>query len=342
MEPPPGFPLPKPGLVWILLWSLYSLKQAACEWYLEMKTKFSKIGWTRTDADYTIFTQQDKHRTSILGAHVNDILLAVPKPSLTPQKDDLLSTFNMHYMGDLHWYTGIKIVHDHAQCTITISQDLYIHNILQHFNMAEAHPTATLMATKLKLEKLDAPTADVQLYQSMLGSVMYAMTGTRPNLAFAVGYLSRHSGTPSNEHLSTLKRVYCYLVKTKDMSLTFDGKKSDVLYGFTDLDWAGDPVDHKSVTGIMWILCGAPVGWSSRKQTSIVLSSTEAEYIAITQGTHDALWYRHLLSDLSYPMHEPTTIYIDNQSAIAIAHNEKFSERMKHLEVGHQIGRAHV
>ena len=205
-------------------------------------------------------------------------------------------------MGDLHWYTGIKIVHDRAQRTITISQDLYTRDILERFNMAEVHPTTTLMATKLKLEKLDTPMVDIQLYQSMLGSVMYTMTGTRLDLAYAIGYLSRHSGTPRDEHLSALKRVYRYLIKTKDASLTFDSKKLDIIYGFTDSDWAGDPVDHKSITGIVCILCSAPVSWSSRKQSSVILSSTKAKCIAVTQGTRDALWYRHL-SDLSYPMH---------------------------------------
>ena len=122
-------------------------------------------------------------------------------------------------MGDLHWYTRIKIVHDCAQCTITISQDLYICDILEHFNMAEAHPTTTPMATKLKLEKLDTPTVDIQLYQSTLGSVMYTMTGTCPDLAYAIGYLSRHSGTPRDKHLSALKRVYHYLIKPKTQVL---------------------------------------------------------------------------------------------------------------------------
>jgi Reverse transcriptase (RNA-dependent DNA polymerase) len=145
---------------------------------------------------------------AILGAHIDDVMLAVPKPSLVQQKEDLLGTFNMHYMRDLHWYTGIKIVHDHTQHTITISQDLYIHNILKCFNMSKAWPTATPMISKLRLEKLDSPAVDLKLYQSMLGFVMYAMIGTQPDLVFAIGYLSHHTATPGDEHLSALKSVY--------------------------------------------------------------------------------------------------------------------------------------
>jgi Reverse transcriptase (RNA-dependent DNA polymerase) len=205
MESPPGFTPPESGQVWQLLRSLYGLKQAVHEWYMEIKTEFSKIGWIRMDADYAVFTQHDKHGTAILGAHVDDVLLATPKLSLTCWKDDLLGTFNMHYMGDLHWYTGIKIVHDHTWHTITISQDLYTRNILEQFKMAEACPTATPMATKLKLEKLESPMVDAQNYQSMLGSMMYTMTGTCPDLAFAIGYLSQYAATPGEEHLMALK-----------------------------------------------------------------------------------------------------------------------------------------
>jgi Reverse transcriptase (RNA-dependent DNA polymerase) len=204
-----------------------------------MKTEFAKIGWIWTDSDYVVFTQCDESGMAILGAHVNDVMLAVLKPSLVRQKEDLLGTFDMHYMGDLHWYTGIKIMHDRTQHTITISQDLYTCNILEHFNMSKAQPTATPMISKLRLEKLDSPAVNLKLYQSMLGSVMYVMIGTWPDLAFAIGYLSHHAATPGDEHLSALKSVYQYLVKSKDASLTFDGSKPMVLHGYMDSDLSG-------------------------------------------------------------------------------------------------------
>jgi hypothetical protein len=103
------------------------------------------------------------------------------------------------------------------------------------------------------------------------------------------------------------------------------------------LDWAGNPVDHKSITGILWTLCGAPIGWSSWKQSSIVLSSMEGEYVAMTKGTRDTLWYQNLLSNLDHPMRDPTPIFMDNQSAIAIVRNERFSDWTKHLEVSHDF-----
>ena len=109
------------------------------------------------------------------------------------------------------------------------------------------------------------------------------------------------------------------------------------MHGYTDSDWAGNLVDHKSITGILWILCSAPIGWSSQKQSSIVLSSTEGEYVAMTKGTHDTLWYQNLLNNLDHPMHNPTPIFVENQSAIAIAWNEKFSDWTKHLEVRHHF-----
>jgi hypothetical protein len=89
--------------------------------------------------------------------------------------------------------------------------------------------------------------------------------------------------------------------------------------------------------GILWTLCGASIGWSSQKQSSIVLSSTEGEYVAMTKGTCDALWCQNLLSNLDHPMCDPTPIFMDNQLAIAIVQNERFSDWTKHLEVGHHF-----
>jgi hypothetical protein len=134
-----------------------------------------------------------------------------------------------------------------------------------------------------------------------------------------------------------LKQIYCYLVKTTRASLTFDGSKSDILHGFTDSDWAGDPADCCSITGTLWLLCGAPIGWTSCKQLSINLSSTEAEYLMVTQGACDAIWFCNLLSNLGHPMTSLITIHIDNQLAIAIVQNERFAEWTKHFEVSHHF-----
>ncbi|SRR5258708_34794680 len=130
------------------------------------------------------------------------------------------------------------------------------------------------MAANLKLPKLEALAIDQHLYQSMLGSLMYA-----------VHYLSQHSIALGEEHLMAMKHVYWYLNGTLDLRLTYHGNQlNDDLMGFADSDWASDPNSQRSVSGYAFMFCGAVVSWSAKKQLTIALSSTEAEYMAMTHA----------------------------------------------------------
>ena len=130
---------------------------------------------------------------------------------------------------------------------------------------------------------------DQRLYQSMLGSLMYVAVRTRPDIMFAVHYLSQHSIAPGSEHLLAMKRVYRYLNGTTDLGLCYHGKLLDNdLTGFSDSDWAGNPNSWRSVSGYTFLFCGAAVSWSAKKQPTIALSSTEAEYMAMTHASKEA------------------------------------------------------
>ena len=193
------------------------------------------------------------------------------------------------------------------------------------------------MAPNEKLIKLAAPEdgINVKTYQSMLGSLMYLMLGTRPYLAFAVGALSQHAATPGSAHLAALKRVYHYVRGTSDYALVYNRSTNGLaLTGYVDADWAADVNTRRSVTGYVFTLAGGAVSWASRKQHSTALSSTEAEYMAASQATTEAIWLRNLrreLKQLEAPYSGP--LLIDNQSAIALIKNAEFHERTKHIAV---------
>jgi hypothetical protein len=110
-----------------------------------------------------------------------------------------------------------------------------------------------------------------------------------------------------------------------------------VLVGFVDADWAGDPDSRRSTTGFVFTLCGGAVSWQSRQQRTVALSSTEAEYIALSDAVREAQFLRQLLLELGYPQAGPTPIYQDNQACIAMAKNDSFSKRTKHIDVRHQF-----
>jgi hypothetical protein len=173
---------------------------------------------------------------------------------------------------------------------------------------------------------------------------MYPMLGTRPDLAYTVAALGRHSATPGPDHQRALDRAFRYLRATSDWQLVFQRGTpgGTTLHGFVDADWASDVNDRKSTSGFVFMLGGAAISWSSKKQTSVALSSTEAEYIAAAHATKEVVWLRRLLTELGLDLHFPTVLHIDNQSAIAIARNPEFHDRTKHIEVRHHFLRHKV
>ncbi len=153
---------------------------------------------------------------------------------------------------------------------------------------------------------------------------------------FAIHYLSQHSIAPGEEHLTAMKCVYRYLNGTPDLGLTYHGNRlNDDLMGFADSDWAGDPNSRRSVSGYMFMFCGAVVSWSAKKQPTIALSSTEAEYMAMTHARKEAVFLEHLYSDVGIPISVPIFLLIDNQSAIALVENPIFHACSKHIKVCH-------
>ena len=150
-----------------------------------------------------------------------------------------------------------------------------------------------------------------------------------------MGALSKHAATPGHVHVTALKRVYCYLYRTSDAHLIFQGDTKDNLIGYVDADWAANINDCRSITGHVFILAGAAISWSSKKQTSVALLSTEAEYMATAAVTKEAIWLHTLFNELNTLSSQLTTLLIDNQSAMALAKNAMFHDCMKHIAIQH-------
>ena len=166
-------------------------------------------------------------------------------------------------------------------------------------------------------------------YQSAIGSLLYLSTRSRPDIAFAVGKAARYCSQPYNSHWSAVKRVLRYLKGTTYLGLLYRPDELN-LTGYSDADWAGDTEDRKSTSGYVFMMSGSAVSWRSKKQSSVALSTAEAEYVALSCAAQEAMWLRQLFSNLlqDYKLSEPTTIYEDNQSAICMAKNNQDSGGM--------------
>ena len=175
----------------------------------------------------------------------------------------------------------------------------------------------------------------------LVGKLMYAMLGTRPDLAYTVSALGRFSSDLSTKHAGALKRVLRYLRHTQYHGLVFQGMRSSnkekvEISGYSDSDWAGDIDTRWSTTGYTFVLGGAAISWKSRRQATVARSSTEVEYIAVTEAASEAIWLRRLFAEL-VSNSRLQQINVDNSGSISLAHNPKYHDRTKHIDVRHHF-----
>ena len=168
---------------------------------------------------------------------------------------------------------------------------------------------------------------------------MYLMLGSRPDLAFAVGKLARFCENPRQKHWTAVKRIFRYLSGSREMGLVFRRDCQLGLIGYSDSDWAGDLGDRKSTGGFVFSMSGAPVSWSSRKQTIVAASSCEAEYIALCACSKESIWLRRVVQDVLSRRLGPVDIYSDIQGAIALAQNKAPNRRNKHIDIQYHFVR---
>jgi ribonuclease HI len=255
-------------------------------------------------------------------------------------KDQMRSEFEMKDLGPLRYFVGILVQRDRERRTLRIDQSGYIDMILQRFDMENSAPVATPIATGTKLVKAtdNDEVIDAKPYQSMVGSQMYAMLCTRPDIAFAVSQVSQFNASPTSTHEVIARRILRYLKGSMDLGIEYSGKKGLVLKVFVDADW-GASENRRSIGGYIVIFAGGAISWSCKKQGSVALSSTEAEYMALVQALKESIWLQRLLKELGRQAENAKTVYEDNQGAIALANNPEYHARTKHIDIQYHFVR---
>ena len=169
-------------------------------------------------------------------------------------------------------------------------------------------------------------------YSEAISSMLWPVVVSRPDATYTVGILSQYIQNPGPVHWEGLKRVINYLGSTKNLWLTFGGQKETLVEGFCDADWAGQKHRH-SISGFLFHFGVGTISWSSKKQHVITLLSTEAKYIMQTHATNEAKWLKSFVSEIRGGGEKPLTILCDNQGAIALAKDNKFHARTKHIDL---------
>ncbi|WP_375449353.1 reverse transcriptase domain-containing protein [uncultured Nostoc sp.] len=230
----------------------------------------------------------------ILGVYVDDLLVVRSiQKEIDKVKHALTNKFKMTDLGPISWYLGLKITRDISAGKMFLSQAPYIEKILERFGMQQAKSVDTPMVRQNALvyaeKEYQADSSTITWYQQAIRSLMYAMTETRFDIAYAMSTVSQFASNPTSDHVAAVKRIFRYLRKYPNLRITFHQGKIFELEGQVDADWAMDPNIRRSTTGYLFTLAGGVVSASSKRQYSVTLSSTEAEYVAYCQATKEVV-----------------------------------------------------
>jgi hypothetical protein len=347
MSFPPGFEVE--GAVLLLRKTLYGLKQSACEWYRRYREAMVKLGYQPIASDHSLFASGDKKM--LIPIYVDDLLIYRPlshQAQCSNLKTSLGAEFKMTDKGEPAHYLGMKFERQSTLGLSKISQPRHIEQLLAEFGMQDSNPVATPMdpATFAELLKPSKPEGlpeplFVKRYQSAIGSLMYIAMGTRPDIAFAVGVLSRFLTKPQDCHWIAAKRVMRYLRGTSTYGIVYRRGGGNLL-GYVDAAYGDCHDTRRSTAGYVFLLGGGAVSWKSRRQQTVALSTVEAEYMGATQSAKEAVWERRLLTEigrLDLVQYEPSghrgTVLIrtDNQGALDLAKNPEFHDKTKHIDI---------
>eukprot|EP00253_Pinus_taeda_P023629 PITA_23629 len=285
--------------------ALYGLKQAPRAWYSKIDTYLQGMGFTKSEADPNLYFIVIGEEPLILVLYVDDLVITGAERLIEHCKRDLATEFEMKEIGLMHYFLGLEVWQEEGH--FFLGQGKYILDILSRFHMEDCRPMSTPMITNWKkLHASDSKLVDPTLYRQLIGSLMY-LVNTRLDICFAVNTMSQFMCEPRKVHWVAAKHIL-----------------------------------RKSTSRCCFGLGSAVVSWFSRKQQSVALSSAEAEYMAASLASCEAISLRKMLFGLFGQPLRPLVIYCDNQSCIKLTENPVFHDRSKHIGIKYHFIRDYV
>ncbi|CAM8922241.1 unnamed protein product [Rhodiola kirilowii] len=339
-----------PEHVCLLKKSLYGLKQSPRLWYKRFDAFVLSIGFVRSNYDSCLYFSSLDNDPVYLLLYVDDMLLiSKSMHKINKLKSDLKSEFDMKDLGHARKILGMIIDRDRNKCFLKLHQNPYLQKIVAKFGCADCKPVAVPLAPHFILSKSQCPSNNSEMlemenipYSNALGSLMYAMIATRPDLSYAVSLLSRYMSKPGKYHWYALKHVIAYVNSSAELGLCYS--KSAVvseLIGYVDADFASDGDSRKSNTSYVFTLSGNCIVWKSRLQPLVAQSTTESEYVAICDACKEAVWLQSMLKETKL-IEKNAVIYSDSQSALQLSKNPVYHERTKHIDIKYHYIRSLV
>lgn len=311
--------------------AIYGLKQAGRVWNQKLDGFLIKVGFTKSKCDPCVYIKANL----IIAVYVDDLLIFYKYVSdLNDVRKQLHTNFRMKDIGEAKCCLGINI--HQGTNYIELDQSRYILEVLEKFGMAQCKPCKSpselnLKLTKSMIDENKSITGTVP-YQQLVGSLLYISNGTRPDIAYSVSEVSRFNGDHAEPHWTATKRILRYLRGTVEKKLRYE-RGATSMHAFCDADWGSESENRKSRTGYVVMFAGAAISWHSKQQQIVALSSTEAEYIALSSTVREALWTLQLQNEICQKSNGAFTIYCDNQSAIKLASSDAYRPRTKHIDI---------
>jgi hypothetical protein len=290
-----------------------------------------------------VFVRRISSRISIITTHVDDLgLFCNSIPEVKQLKTEIANHVPIKDLGEASQLLGIELIRDRGKRMISLSHRRYIDSKVKKYRLEGSKPVYTpMLDTSRGLSKLDSPNTDAQRefmetkpFSSLVGSLLHPAIMTRPDIRLAVQRVSQFLSNPGKAHWFAAVRILQYLNTTRDLVLTLGGTGTTDLLAYCDADWANS-LDHaRSISGYALFIGDGCFSWSSKKQTAVALSSTEAEYYAGSHAGRQVVWLRQLLTELNFAPKLPTPLLIDNNSTISIIGTvDQVSNRTKHINI---------
>ena len=339
VKPPPGFDL-EPGKVWKLNKALYGLKQSPLLWNQHMKGTLEQIGFKQHPSEFGLFFKRSGSGLCMVALYVDDLLIASGnEDEIQEVKTYLSECYEMKDMGMVNKFLGLNI-EQKSNC-ITLSLEDYIEKKVEELGLEDLHNPYTPLQNKLDYFDESSPKIDnITKYQSLIGTLLFVSNTGRPDVAYAVSFLSRFLKDPRVIHYKAAKRIMGYLLATKDYKLKYSDDGIECFKIYTDASYADTP-DAKSTYGYQVFYAGAPISWCSKRISCVVLSTTEAEYVAANESVRETVWLDEILEIMDIPKgtHQ---LFVDNASALELLKFPVFHAKTKHIKVRFHFIRQHL
>ena len=333
MEAPPGYAGEfESGEVCRLRKTLYGLKQSPRVWFGRFCQAMLKHDFKQSHSDHTLFVKKREGKVTCLIIYVDDMIITGDdREEIKKLKENLFKEFEMKDLGALKYFLGIEVLR--SEQGIFLRQKKYVLDLLAGTGLLECRPAETPIMTNYGLRIVEgAKLADREQYQRLVGKLIY-LSHTRPDIAYAVGVMSQFMHQPQEDHMDAVLRIVRYLKGITGYGVFLEKGEDLEIDGYTDADWASNPIDRRSTGGYFTFVGGNLVTWRSKKQKVVALSSAEAEFRGMKSGLMEIMWVRRLLTEIGYPPKQKSRLFCDNKAAISISENPVQHDRTKHVEV---------